>query len=387
MIPPELKDMLEPLEEFERIRRKVVRRGSSLADLSYANPYAGATDAVKDAIRAVLDEDRLLDLQYTPFGGQTLARRAVADALRESHGLDFGFGDIVLTPGAMGALHLALRAAGGPGDEVIIPFPCWLDYPLYARSLGLEPVLVPLAEDSFDLDLDAIASAITERTCAVLMSLPGNPSGRNYSAGSLAELGSVLRDGGDRVGRDITLIADEVHRDFVPAGEYQTTASFFDRCLIVYSFGKYHFIQGQRLGYVAVSPRHPARADVAHELVAWTRITGLCTPTAVMQRAIPRLLALRHDDTWLLRWRARLYDELTDAGYRVVRPDATLFMYVQVPDGLDDLEFVEHLAREGLLVLPAAAFHHRGYFRLALTGSDEMLERATPILRQVAAWR
>jgi aspartate aminotransferase len=384
VIAPELEQLLEPLERFESIRRRVVRLGDRLCDLSYANPYAGAEQEVRAAIRSALDDERLLDLQYAPFGGQTLARRAVADALRASHELPFTFNDVILTPGAMSALHLALLTARRVDGEVIIPIPCWLDYPLYARATGLRPVPVPLAAESFELDVAAVADAVSEGTCAVLLSHPANPTGRSYAPAQLAALAEALRQAEERLGREVTLIADETHRDFTEAGEYHSAAGFWERTLVVYSFGKFHFIQGQRLGYVATSPRHPARKEVAAELARWTRISGVATPTALMQRAVPRLLALRHDQTWLPRWRKRLIHQLTLDGYTVVEPDATLFVYVQTPAGYDDFDFVTELASEGVLVLPAPVFHHTGYFRLSLTGSEEMLEAALPILKRFA---
>lgn len=384
MIGAEASRLLEPLERFEALRGRVARLGDRLADLSYANPYAGAQAEAKAAIRAALDDERVLDLQYTPFGGATLARRAVADALRTSHELPFAFRDVILTPGAMAALHLALRVAGEPGDEVVVPVPCWLDYPLYARALGLVPVPVDLRPGTFGLDVEAIAAAVSERTCAVLFSHPANPTGRNYAPGALARLGAALAGAERRTGRRLTLIADETHRDFTGPGAYATAAAVHERTLIVYSFGKYHFLQGQRLGYVAVSPVHPDRPAVAEELVRWTRISGLATPTALMQRALPRLLALRHDHDRLEHWRGRLPEELAASGYEVVPPEATMFVYVRTPDGRDDFDFVAGLARDGLLALPAPVFHHEGWFRLALTGSDEMLERATTVLRRWA---
>src|SRR5918995_7353528 len=180
MISPELQILPEPLERFESIRKKVSRLGGRLADLSYANPYGGIQEQAKAVLRETLDTDRLLDLQYSPFGGKTQIRRVVADSLRGTHDLPFVFSDVVLTPGAMVGLQLALRVAGGPGDEVIIPVPCWLDYPLYVRSLGLVPVMVPLEPHTLDIDLEVIAEAISERTCAVLFSQPANPTGRSY---------------------------------------------------------------------------------------------------------------------------------------------------------------------------------------------------------------
>jgi len=385
VIPPELQNLLEPLERFESIRRKSARLGSRIADLSYANPYSGIQEQAKAILRETLDEERLLDLQYSPFGGLTLARRAVADALRASHGLRFRFDDVILTPGAMSALHIALRAVGRPGDEVIIPVPCWLDHPLYVRTVGRHCVLVPLTSGTFDLDVEAIAGAVTERTCAVLLGHPANPTGRSYDAEQLAAVALALGRAEARLGVEVTLIADETHRDFTEAGQYHSAGEFWERTLIVYSFGKYHFMQGQRLGYVATSPRHPAREQVSAELTRWTRITGIATPTALMQRAVPELLALQHDQGWLSRWRHRVVQQLAADGYTVMQPNATLFVYVRTPPNADDFDFIGELASEGVLALPAPVFHHTGYFRLSLTGSEQMMESALPILKRFAA--
>jgi aspartate aminotransferase len=376
VIPDELAVLLEPLEQVESIRRGVARLGDRLCDLAYANPYRGVQEGARAAIRAALDSERLLDLQYTPFGGQTLARRAVADGLRASHQLPFTYQDIVLTPGAMAALHASLHACGQPGDEVVIPTPCWLDYPLYARASGRVAVPVPLAAGSFDLDLDAIADALTERTCAVLISTPGNPTGRSYSADALAAMHALVIEAERRLGCRITLIADETHRDFVDAPRFASPSACFERALIVYSFGKYHFLQGQRLGYVAVSPRHPDRVQLAVELTRWMRVLGLATPTALMQRALPALLELRHDLSWLDQTRRWMIDELTASGYQVAPADGTLFLYVRIPDGRDDMAYTRELARRGVLVLPGAVFHHHGWFRIALTASEQMLAHA-----------
>lgn len=384
-MPPDLAPLLRPLERFEEIRRRVVVLGDRLCDLSYGNPYAGAEEATRAVLREALDARRLLDLQYSPVGGHTIPRRAVADRLVETHGLPFKFGDVLLTPGATAALQVALRAAGVPGDEVIVPVPCWLDYPLYARHLGLTPVLVPLAEGTFELDGRAIADAVTPRTCAVLLSHPANPTGRCYGASELETLREALEHAQGAAGRPITLIADEVHRDFLPPGTYRTAAATWLRTLITYSFGKYHFLQGQRLGYVAVCPQHPQRGEVSGELARWIRIMGYMGPTALMQRAVPGLLGLRHDFAPMQDWRTRYSAELSAAGYDVVPGDGTFFLYVRTPgrDGApasDDFAFVEQLARSGILALPAPVFHHRGYFRLSLTGANAMLERALATL-------
>lgn len=383
MITAETQALLEPLERFESIRRSVARLGDRLCDFSYANPYEGAVGAAREVIARTLQDERSLDLQYAPFGGQPLARRACAEALRGSHGADFTAADVVLTPGAMAALQLALRVSAVPGGNVVIPSPCWLDHPLYARALGLEPRLVPLAEPGFGLDCAAIVGAVGPQTCAVVLTQPNNPTGRCHTRAELIRLGDELRAAQERHGCRITLIADEVHRDFVPA-DYASAADHFERTIIVYSFGKYHFMQGQRLGYAAVSPEHPERERTAQELVRWTRIAGIATPTALMQRALPRLLALRHEHARLDPLRRCLIESLRAAGYELSEPDGTLFLYVRTPSAHeDDFAFVQALAQRGVLVLPAPVFHHRGWFRLSLTASLEMVARALPVLAEL----
>lgn len=385
MIPPALETLLRPLEEFETIRRRAVRLGDRLCDLSYANPYEGVSTSTRDVLRRVLDRERMLDLQYSPFGGQTLTRRAVADDLGSRQGLDYGYQDVVLTPGAMAALHLALRVSAEPGDEVAIPVPCWLDYPLYAHSLGLCPLLVPMAGPDFMPDLEAIEASLTPRTAALLLSNPSNPAGRSYPAELFRGLADLLARAESRFGRRITLIADETHRDFTPEGRHVSASGFWPATITVYSFGKYHFIQGQRIGYLAISPRHPKGRETGVEAVRWARILGFCTPTALMQAAVPDLLALRHDLGPVDQWRRTLTESLRDAGYVVTPAEATLFVYVATPDGLDDLEFIRRLAEAGTLALPGPVFHHRGWFRIALTGGSRMLEGGLTALRRLAA--
>lgn len=385
MIPPVLEALLRPLEEFEAIRRRAVRLGDRLCDLSYANPYEGVAQSTREVLRRVVDRERLLDLQYSPFGGQTLIRRAVADDLAARQGMDYGFQDVILTPGAMAALHVALRTSGAPGDEVVLPVPCWLDYPLYAHALGLQPVLVPLAAPDFQLDVAAIERALTPRTAAVLLSNPSNPAGRSYPAGAFSRLAQALERAESRLGRRVTLIADETHRDFTSPGLHVSAAATWPRTITVYSFGKYHFIQGQRIGYLAISPGHPQREELAVEAVRWARIMGFCAPTALMQAAVPDLLVLRHDLGPVDQWRRMLSDELSGAGYRVTPADGTLFVYVATPEGVDDFEFIRRLAEAGTLALPAPVFHHRGHFRLSLTGGARMLEGGINCLRRLAA--
>jgi aspartate aminotransferase len=385
-VGPELEVLLSAQERFEECRKEwTVRAGRNLCDMAYANPYGGPAPEVVAAIGDALRSDRVLDLQYTPYGGATITRRLIAQRLSQTHGEPFRWRDVVMTPGAMAALNVVFRFLRGSdgGGEVIVLTPCWMDYPLYLTNLGLTPVLVPLRRGTFRLDLDAIERAIGPATRAVVLSQPANPTGVLYSLEELQALAAVLDAAGRGTGNRPWLVSDECHRDvvfgpsaFVPPGRY------YDRTLVIYSFGKAYLIQGQRTGYVAVPPRVDERDALARHFERLCRAMGFCTPTALMQLAVRRLLTITPDLGPLSARRARVSAALVEAGYDLPDSEATFFLYPRSPDA-DDFRFAERLARQGVLVLPAALFHDRGHFRIALTASDEMVDRALRVLRDV----
>ncbi len=382
---PRLERWLAPQERFDALRSEAMRRGGSMfADLAYANPYDAPPPSILEAMGTVLRDAEALDLQYTPYGGDAVPRRLVARALTESIGLPYRFSDIVLTPGAMGALTLMMRWLAGasnvPGGEVILPVPCWLDHPLYVEEAGLTPVLVPLDPHTLRLDLDAIEAALTPRTVAIVLTQPGNPTGLIHSREELVRLAELL----ESRARPPMLVSDEAHRDIVfEEGALVSPAAHYARTVVVYSFGKSALLQGQRIGYLAVSPRMERRDDLARDLVRLCRVTSLYAPTALMQRVVGPLLELSPDLTGLRVRRQRAVRALTEMGWDLVPSEATFFLYPRAPGG-DGESLALELARRGVLVLPAEVFHHTGNVRLSLTCTGVALERALDVMREIA---
>ena len=378
----DIEKYLQPQERFETLRQHTTLRfGPRLCDFSYANSYDGPNTSVIAAIRKSLDSRRALDMQYTPYGGSTQTRRMVAQKLSESHGCRFNWRNVVLTPGAMAALNVLFRAVrhDGEANEIIVITPCWLDYPLYLANLGIKPVFVPMSEDMCGLDLDRIADALRPTTRAIVITQPANPAGTLISREQLLELGELLEASESRP----LLISDECHRDVVfEPNRFFSPIECYDNTCVVYSFGKSLFMQGQRLGYAAVSPRADGAAAWSVHLERLCRTMGFCTPTALMQLAVRSLLGERPDLSPIERRRERTIQLLGEAGYRIVPSQATFFLYVSSPD-LDDFAFAEALADRGVLVLPSSIFHHSGHFRVSFTASDEMVDRALPIFAEV----
>jgi aspartate aminotransferase len=365
----------EPQERFERLVAWAYRRfGPRLVDLSYANPREGPDEEVLAALRRALEERQELDFQYTPYGGKTTTRRLIASQLQRRFGLDFHYRDIVLTPGAMAALNVAFRALFDSSGEALVLTPCWLDYPLYLENLGIPFRFVPLAANK-RLDLEAISGALSKRVRGVILSHPGCPSGVVLEPAELEGLAALLWEAEERFASRIYLIADEVHRELIWGGSpFQTALAIHPRTLSVYSFGKALFLQGQRIGYLAISPRAPEREELWEALPRTVRAMGFCTPTNLMQRAVLHLLDYRPALEVLAERQRRARGLLARLGFEVCEADATFFVYVKSPVE-DEVVFAERLAEVGVLVLPYCLFHERGYFRLSLTAGDEALAR------------
>jgi aspartate aminotransferase len=363
-----------PLEEFTQLHSATFRRlGSKAIDLSFPNPVGRRDDRAVNVLRRVTAELSADQLQYTPFGGLPTARRRVASALAGRVGVEFGHADVFLTPGATTALTVAFTAAFEPGDNVLIVAPCWMDYPIYLSTLGITWTIVPGTAGK-RLDCAAVDSLWGTRTKAVIISQPNCPTGAVASQEELAELARVLRSHRSGGQPPPLLISDEVHRDQTWSGEFISPARVYDDTMIVYSFGKAWALQGQRTGYVAVSPRVARHPDILREISRALRSTGACAPTVVMQHVAAELAGHDPGQGSLAEDQAGARRALADAGVLLIDGQASVFVYARCPDNVDDWTFVQMAAEEGVLVMPSSVFYDTGHYRLALNVSGERLK-------------
>jgi aspartate aminotransferase len=313
------------------------------------------------------------------------AAEAAAEALSEELGLAFEPDDILLSRGAHGAMTLAMSVVLDPGDEVVFVSPPWFFYEAMILGAKATPVRVRADETTWDLDLDAIEGALSDRTRMVLVNTPNNPTGRIYPDETLAGLGALLDRHARVAGRPVYLMSDESYsRILFDGNAMRTPARHYDRTLLVHTFSKSALAPAQRLGFVALPPAMPDRPALRDAAMAATFATGNAAPDAVMQYALPDLLDIEVDMDRLQARRDRLLDALRGAGYAVHTPEATFYLLVRAPID-DELAFVRRLAEEGVLVLPGSAFEMPGYFRISLTATDEMIERAVPVFGRAIA--
>ncbi|WP_019481103.1 MULTISPECIES: aminotransferase class I/II-fold pyridoxal phosphate-dependent enzyme [unclassified Arthrobacter] len=353
------------------------RNEPGICDLTFGNPHEMPQEAYVAALQEATiprNDQWFAYKQNTPE-----AQEAAAASLQRLIGVPFRPEDIHLATGGFTAIALALKAVGDPGDEVIYSLPPWFFYEPIVIEAGLVPVKVTVDLETFDLDVDQIAAAITSRTCAVIVNTPNNPSGRIYPPAVLERLAAVLESGSAAIGRRIYLISDEPYNRIVFDGaRFHSPIEFYRYTLLAYSYGKTHLSPGERIGYLALHPNLPDRDVVVSALDALQLAMGWIYPNAVLQHALPRLEQFSIDIPALQRKRDRMVDALQEMGYRVIRPEGTFYLFVRSPDP-DDEAFVATLAAQGVFVMPGVHFETPGFFRISLTANEEMLERSLPI--------
>ena len=366
-------------EEAGRLR--AIYGAESVFDFSLGNPN---TEPPAE-FRAVL-EDLLLDEApglhgYMPNAGYPEARQAVAEHLSVEQGVDIPAGNVVMTCGAAGGLNVIFRTILDPGDEVIVSTPYFVEYGFYVDNHGgiLRPV--PTTDD-FGLDLEAIEAALGPKTRAVLINSPNNPTGRVYSAESLALLGELLRAKSREAGRIIYLVSDEPYRKIVYDGvEVPSVLGAYENTIVVSSYSKELSLAGERIGYLAAGPAIPEVARLMEGLVFANRVLGFVNAPALMQRAVARLQGACVDLTLYERNRRVLFDALTEAGYSVPAPQGGFYLFPRSP--IDDVAFVTELAEQRVIVVPGTGFGLPGYFRMSYCVGPHVVDGALPALRSL----
>ena len=347
-----------------------------ISDFVAGNPQEMAVPGFVDALKKWIEPQ---DKDWFAYKrSEPVATKAVAATLREVIGLDFEADDIVMTKGASTAIAMVLRTVVGPGDEVIYITPPWFFYEGMIRFNGAEPVKVPMDRETFDLDVDAIAAAITPKTRALILNTPHNPTGKIYTPGRLTRLAEVLEAASAKNGRPIFVISDEPYNRIIFDGnEFHSPTEFYPNTFLVYSYGKTLLTPGMRLGYIAMPPSMPDRERLRIAFLMTAMAGGYGVPDAVMQYATPDLEKVSIDIAHLQRKRDRVIEALREIGYETHVPEATFYLMVKAPIE-DDVAFTEALAKHDVFVLPGVAVEMPGYFRISCTASDEMIDKAIP---------
>jgi aspartate aminotransferase len=377
-----------PVADFYFRSRYADRRFEpGVADFTFGNPQEMPLPGLVTALReAAVPHDKDWFAYKT---SEDEPRAFLAERVGRELGLAFEPEDFALTAGAFAAIAIAFRLVLDAGDEAIISEPAWFCYEPTLIAANAVPRKVKLKEPSFDLDLAAIEAAITPKTRMVIVNTPHNPTGRIYGREALAALADLLDRASKRIGRRIFLLSDEPYRRLRFDGRgFVSPAAIYPWTLISYSYGKILLAPGQRLGYLAFSPlmRLAERQPLREATFAAQMAMGWNFASAVMQHAVPALEDLSIDQAALTRRRDRLMATLSRAGYGPILPEGTFYLFARWPEG-DPAEHWDRLADHDVFVLPGSVMAAPDWFRISLTASDAMVEKAVPAFIEAGTGR
>jgi aspartate aminotransferase len=345
-------------------------------DFMLGNPQEMPLEGYVEALQS-----RVVPLNKDWFAykdNEPASREVLAEALRGWRGKGYRAEDIFLTTGAFAGLAVCLNAVVDPGDEVIFLSPPWFFYEALILSAGGMPVRVMIDRDTFDLDLEAIESAVTPRTRAIIVNSPNNPTGKIYPPESLKGLADILERAARRAGRPVYLLSDESYSKIVYDGRrFLSPTDYYPHSFLIYTYGKTLLAPGQRIGYIALPPELPEPEPVRTAITAAQFLTGYAFPNALLQHALADLEKLSIDVHHLEEKRDRMVAALREMGYPVHKPEGTFYLLPKSPLE-DELAFIKLLEKRRVYCLPGRAAEMPGYFRISLTASDEMIERSLP---------
>ncbi|UCD46438.1 MAG: pyridoxal phosphate-dependent aminotransferase [Deltaproteobacteria bacterium] len=366
----------------EGARLKSAMGPDNVFDFSLGNPYGAPPVELLEEIRKLAAAPPADLHRYMPNAGFPEVRNTVAASLERSTGLPFRGDHVIMTTGAAGALNVALRAILSPGDEVLVIAPYFAEYLFYIRNVGGVPVVAESAED-FQLDVGAIRAALSDRTKAVILNTPNNPTGAVYPREALLALDECLAGREKRTGNPVYVLSDEPYRKIVyPGFSFVPPAAALRNTLIAYSHSKDLNVPGERIGYLAVSPRAADAGEISEASVFCNRVLGFVNAPSLMQRAVAVVQDLEPDFPVYRANRDALVATLADAGFPVVPPGGAFYLFPRSPSG-DEMEFVAAAREENLLVVPGSGFGRKGHFRVAFCVPPDTVTRSLPAWRRL----
>jgi len=373
---------------FEEGKRMAQIYGAeNVFDFSLGNPSVEPPKAVKESMIEILQEASPNKVHgYMNNAGHEEVREAIAKSLNQKFGTGFTGQNILMTVGAAGGLNVILKAILDPGDEVIAFAPYFGEYNNYVANFdGVMMAVSPHIPD-FQPNLAEFEEKLTNKTKAVIINTPNNPTGVVYSEETIKKLAVILEKKQKEFGTAIYLIADEPYRELAYDGvEVPYLTKYYANTIVGYSYSKSLSLPGERIGYLVIPDDADDYENLWNAAVIANRILGFVNAPSLQQLAVAKCLEESTDVSAYDINRKLLYHKLQELGFACAKPEGAFYMWVKAMEP-DDKAFVNKAKEYNLLLVPGSSFMCPGYVRIAYCVDKEMLERSFAAFEKLAGY-
>ena len=378
------RSVIREIFEFGNRRRAEIG-AENVYDFSLGNPNVPAPEAVNRTMIELLQTKSDMYLHgYTSAQGAIDTREAVAADLNRRFGTAFHKDNFYMTCGAAASLKISLTALYTPRDEVIAFTPFFPEYRVFVETCGAKLVTAASDQNTFQIDFEVLEPLITEKTKAVIVNSPNNPSGVVYTAETVTKLAELLRAKEAEFGHAIYLIADEPYRELVYDGmDVPYLTKYYKDTIVCYSYSKSLSLPGERIGYILVPDEVTDAKDIYAAVCGAGRALGYVCAPSLAQHVIAACTGMVSDLNVYKLNRDLLIDNLTEFGFTCIHPDGAFYLFMKSPIA-DAGAFCEKAKDFDLLLVPADSFGTPGFVRIAYCVSTEMIRNSLPAFRKLA---
>lgn len=373
----------EMFEEGKRLKN--IYGEENIFDFSLGNPNLPPPEEVKNSIIELVEKEEPTFLHgYMSNAGFEDVREKIANSINNKFGTKFNFENIIMTVGAASGLNIVFKAILNPEDEVIVFAPYFSEYNNYIENYnGIVKVISPNL-NNFEPNLNELKEKISNKTKAVLINTPNNPTGVVYSESTIKEISKILKEKEQEFGKQIFLISDEPYRELVYDNkEVPYITKYYKDTIVVYSYSKSLSLPGERIGYVVVPNEIDDSKELAEAITIANRIIGCVNAPSLIQRVIPYCLNAKVDTDAYKKNRDLLYSIIRENKFECVKPEGAFYLFVKTPIK-DDKEFCSIAKKYNILVVPGSSFACPGYVRIAYCTSYDMIERSRKAFEKLA---
>ncbi|MFA6808067.1 MAG: pyridoxal phosphate-dependent aminotransferase [Eubacteriales bacterium] len=369
-------------EEGTKLRK--IYGADKVYDFSLGNPDPEPPEGVKSALKRLVLEDKPKMHCYMPNAGFPFVREKIANKLSKETGLPFSQEHIIMTCGAGGALNVVLKSILNPGEEVIVFSPFFVEYLSYIDNHNGKGVIVPVDKSTFLPDLNALETAITKTTKAIIINSPNNPTGVIYNKEILNDIEEILKRKEKEFNTTILVISDEPYSKLVYDNiKLPSVFQTFRNSIVVDSFSKSASIPGERIGYIAAHPNIKNISLLINGMIYSNRVLGFVNAPALFQRVVAESLDAVVDVNIYQERRDLLYNSLVNMGYECVKPQGAFYLFPKAFID-DDIEFKNRALKYNLLIVPGSGFYFPGYFRLSYCVDINTIKNSLPAFELLA---